>query len=106
MAEATSQGAKVIWVGMPPDAEPRASRAGWQILNGMVQAAARHSPGVAYVGRLDPHRHPDRSVHPVSGGEGQEVNVREPDGTHIAPGGAQVLSEPSRTMRNALHIVL
>ena len=36
---------------------------------------------------------------------GQEVNVREPDGTHIAPGGAEILSQVVlATMRDQLHI--
>jgi hypothetical protein len=36
---------------------------------------------------------------------GDEVNVREPDGTHISPGGAQVLSAVVEAhIRGDLHI--
>jgi hypothetical protein len=38
---------------------------------------------------------------------GQEVNVREPDGVHIAPGGAELISQSvMATIRDQLHIAL
>jgi lysophospholipase L1-like esterase len=91
MDEATSRGAKVIWVGMPPMQNPGLSAAMARI-NGLVAAEARKHAGVDYL--------PSWTVIGTAAGQfapylvegGQEVNVREPDGTHIAPGGAQVLS--------------
>lgn len=106
MAEATSQGAKVIWVGMPPMQNPGLS-VRMAHLNGLVQAVARHFASVDYLESSTLIGTPAGQFTPYLVVNGQEVNVREPDGTHIAPGGAQVLSGAvEQTMRNALHIVL
>ena len=104
MAEATSEGAKVIWVGMPPMQQPGLSSA-MAHLNGLVQAVASHFPAVDYLASWTLIGTPTGQFTPYLVVNGQEVNVREPDGTHIAPGGAQVLSGAvERAMRTTLHI--
>jgi hypothetical protein len=104
MAEATGQGARVIWVGMPPMQNPGLSSA-MQRINGLVQDAARAHSAVDFVGSWTVLGTPQGQFAPYLVVGGQEVNVREPDGTHIAPGGAQVLSSAVEdAMRAQLHI--
>ncbi len=107
MTEATSEGARVIWVGMPPMQDSGLSAAMAHI-NGIVQAAAaRGHPGVDFVSSWTVLGTPQGQFTPYLVVNGQEVNVREPDGTHIAPGGAEVLSTlVEDTMKSALHINL
>jgi uncharacterized protein len=106
MAEATSRGAKVVWVGMPPMQNPGLS-ADMAHIDGIVQAAARTHRGVDFVSTWTVLGTPEGQFTPYLVVNGQEVNVREPDGTHIAPGGAQVLSDVvESTFKSALHIRL
>jgi len=92
MQAATSAHARVLWVGMPPMSDP-VLNGKMQVLNGIYQAEASAHPGVTYF--------PSWTV--LSGAEGgyaaflpdtsgNEVQVREPDGTHISPAGAQRMS--------------
>jgi hypothetical protein len=106
MDEATSRGAKVIWVGMPPMQNPGLSGA-MQTLNGIVAAAAHTHRGVAYVDGWNLLGSSTGQFTPYLVVGGQEVNVREPDGTHIAPGGAQLLSlAVEDAIRTALKVAL
>ncbi|MGH8995390.1 MAG: SGNH/GDSL hydrolase family protein [Acidimicrobiales bacterium] len=91
MEEATSRGAKVVWIGMPPMQNPGLSTAMARI-NGLVASEARKHVGVDYVASWTLIGTAAGQFTPYLVEGGQEVNVREPDGTHIAPGGAQVLS--------------
>jgi hypothetical protein len=91
MAEATSRGAQVIWVGMPPMQDPTLSAA-MQRIDGIVQQAAPRHRGVEFLSSWTVLGTPAGQFTPYLVVAGQEVNVREPDGTHITPGGAQVLS--------------
>lgn len=93
MAEATSAGARVLWVGMPPMADPTLG-AKMQALDAIYQGQAAAHPGVTYLSSWTvlgdaqgayAQYLPDPS--------GSQVAVREPDGTHISPGGAERLSE-------------
>src|SRR6185437_6190952 len=94
MQIAQSKGAAVVWVGMPPMQNPGLN-AQMADLNGLAQqqAAAAHPP-VTFLGT-------DRSLGTAQGGYtafitnagGQVVNVRTPDGTHLTPGGGQVVAE-------------
>jgi uncharacterized protein len=89
--EATDRGAHVLLVGMPVMADPGLS-ARMQVLNQEFALAAR-SPGVTYFaswpvlsdasGAFETYL-PDAS--------GNEVQVREPDGTHITPAGGDRLA--------------
>lgn len=106
MSEASSQGAKVIWVGMPPMQDPGLN-ADMEHLDSLYQAEAAKNPNVTYVSSWTVLGTPQGQYTPFVESAGQEVNVREPDGTHIAPGGGQVLSETVMdTMRSQLHIAL
>jgi hypothetical protein len=91
MDEATAQGARVLWVGMPPMQAPGLSAA-MQRIDGLFQQAAAKNPNVDYVSSWTVLGTPSGQFTPYLVENGQEVNVREPDGTHITPGGAQVLS--------------
>jgi hypothetical protein len=105
MAEATSEGARVIWVGMPPMQNAGLSAAMAHI-NGLVQEAAKKYSAVDFVASWTVLGTPDGQFTPYLVEGGQEVNVREPDGTHIAPGGAQVLSVAVESAMHAqLHVV-
>jgi lysophospholipase L1-like esterase len=94
MQIAQSGGATVVWVGMPPMQNPGLS-AQMSDINAVAQqrAAAAHPP-VTYVST-------DKSLGTAQGGytafvtnaAGQVVNVREPDGTHLTPGGGQVVAQ-------------
>ncbi len=103
MSAAASGGAKVVWVGMPPMQNPQLS-AKMQALDTIYQAQAA-ATGATYISSWTVLGTPQGqyTAYLVSGG--QEVNVREPDGTHIAPGGAEILSQAViGTLRDQLHI--
>ena len=94
MQIAQSGGATVVWVGMPPMQAPGLN-AQMSDLNAVVQQqAAKANPPVTYLST-------DRSLGTAQGGytafvtngAGQVVNVRTPDGTHLTPGGGQVVAQ-------------
>jgi uncharacterized protein len=94
MQIAQSGGAAVLWVGMPPMQNPGLN-AQMSDLNAVVQQqAAKTHPSVTYLST-------DRSLGTAQGGytafitngAGQVVNVRTPDGTHLTPGGGQVVAQ-------------
>jgi lysophospholipase L1-like esterase len=106
MQEATSSGARVIWVGMPPMQDGGRSSA-MQTLDGIYQSQAQQIPGVTYVDGWALLSSPPGQYAAYLVSNGVEVNVREPDGTHVSPGGAEILSQAvMSTMRTQLHIVL
>ncbi len=94
MKIAQSGGATVVWVGMPP-MQNAGLNAQMSDVNAVVQqqAAAAKLP-VTYLSS-------DRSLGTAQGGytafitngAGQVVNVRTPDGTHMTPGGGEVLAQ-------------
>jgi uncharacterized protein len=94
MQIASSGGAAVLWVGMPPMQSPGLN-AQMSDVNAVVQQqAAKAHPPVTYLST-------DRSLGTAQGGytafitngAGQVVNVRTPDGTHLTPGGGQVVAQ-------------
>lgn len=106
MAEATSKGAKVIWVGMPPMQDPTLNQK-MQNINSIDQAQAAQNPNVDWMPSWNLLGGPQGVFQPYLEENGQEVNVREPDGVHIAPGGGEILSQAVMAqMRTALHIDL
>jgi len=92
MQIASSNGAKVIWVGMPPMQDP-GRNAAMEVLNDLVASEAKTVPGVTFLSSWHLLGGPAGQFTPYLVVDGQEVNVREPDGTHIAPGGGEVLSQ-------------
>jgi len=104
MSEATSTGAHLVWIGMPPMQNPGLST-DMSTLDGIYQAEAAQMPGVTYLGSGNIIAPGGFTAYLDVGGN--EVNVREPDGTHIAPGGAELISQAIiTTMRQQLHIQL
>jgi len=94
MQVAGSTGAAVVWVGMPPMQNPALS-AQMADLNTIVkQQAAAAKPPVTFIDTF-------KSLGTPMGGytafttnaAGQIVNTRTPDGTHLTPGGGQVVAQ-------------
>jgi lysophospholipase L1-like esterase len=94
MQIAGSGGATVVWVGMPPMQDPGLN-AQMSDVNAVVQHQATLAhPAVTFVST-------DKSLGTTQGGytafvtnaAGQIVNVRTPDGTHLTPGGGQVVAQ-------------
>jgi uncharacterized protein len=94
MQIAESGGAAALWVGMPPMQNPGLS-AQMTDLNAVVQhQASLARPQVTFIST-------DKSLGTPQGGytafvtnaAGQVVNVRTPDGTHLTPGGSQVVAQ-------------
>jgi hypothetical protein len=91
--EANAGGAHVLWVGMPPMANPLLNAELDQI-NGIVQAQVAKVPGkAAYLSSVpvlgDAHGNYTAYLTTPSG----VINVRTTDGIHLAPGGAERLSQ-------------
>ena len=105
MQEAASTGAKVVWVGMPPMQDPGRSAA-MATLDGIYQTEAAKY-GVTYVSSTAVVGTPQGGYTAYVQANGQEVNVRTPDGTHLAPGGAELLSQAViATLRSQLHLAI
>ena len=105
MQLAGSQGAKVIWVGMPPMQNPTLS-AQMADLNTIVQQqAALQKPPVTYISSWSLLGNPPGTYTAfITNASGQVINVRTPDGTHMTPAGGEVLSQAVLNyMRSSLH---
>jgi len=94
MQIAGSGGATVIWVGMPPMQNPGLN-AQMSDVNAVVQQqAVKAQPPVIYLSTDHTLGTPQGGYTAfVTNGAGQVVNVRTPDGTHLTPGGGQVVSQ-------------
>ena len=106
MQLAASTGAKVLWVGMPPMADGGRSAAMGH-LDAIFSAEAAKFPGV--VTYVDPNATlaPGGQYTAYLSTGGQQTQVRTPDGTHIAPSGAELLSRAVMgVMRQQLGIQL
>ncbi len=105
--EANAGGAHVLWVGMPPMANPLLN-AELEQINGIVQAQVAKVPGKAvYLSSVpvlgDAHGNYTAYLTTSSG----VINVRTTDGIHLAPGGAELLSQAVvASMRSQLRIDL
>ena len=91
---ARSTGAEVVWVGMPPMQNPGLN-AQMADLNAIVkQQAIEAKPPFTFIDT-------DKSLGTPTGGytafttnaAGQIVNTRTPDGTHLTPGGGQMVAQ-------------
>jgi hypothetical protein len=107
MAQADSAGAQVVWVGMPPMQNPDLS-ARMANINAIDAAQAAKHRRVTFLSSWTILGTPQGQFTPyLTTPDGQEVNVREPDGTHISPGGAEVLSQAIiDVFTHQLHVVL
>ena len=94
MQIASSTGAAVVWVGMPPMQDPTLSGQMADLDSIVQHAAAAAKPPVAFVSTT-------KSLGTPTGGytafetnaAGQIVNTRTPDGIHLTPGGSQVAAQ-------------
>lgn len=94
MQIAGSTGALVVWVGMPPMQNPTLSAQMADLNTIAKQQAAAAKPPVTFIDT-------DKSLGTPTGGytafttnaAGQIVNTRTPDGTHLTPGGGQVVAQ-------------
>ena len=106
--EANQGGAHVLWVGMPPMANLLLNAELGQI-NGIVQGQVAARPGKAiYLSSVpvlgDAHGNYTAFL---TNSSGATINVRTTDGIHLAPGGAELLSQAvMAAMRTQLHIDL
>jgi hypothetical protein len=106
--EATAGGAHVLWVGMPPMAGAQLNGE-MQVVNGIVEAQIAARPGRATYLSSAPalgDAHGNFTAY-LPSASGAEINVRTPDGIHLAPGGGERLSQAVlASMRSTLHIDL
>lgn len=89
---AVSSGARVLWVGMPPMADPTLSSK-MQLLNGIYEHETQLYRGASYFPSWPVLSSNGVFAAYLPDASGNEVQVREPDGTHISPAGAERLSQ-------------
>jgi len=108
MRLAQSQGATVIWVGMPPMQNPALSAKMSDIDAVDQQQAAQRQPPVDFISSWTLLGTAQGGYTPfITNGSGQVVNVRTPDGIHLTPAGGEVLSQAVvNYLRGPLHIHL
>jgi hypothetical protein len=108
MQLAASAGAKVFWVGMPPMQNPVRS-AEMADINGVDRhEATLRKPKAHFVSSwtlLGTAQGAYTAF--ITNAAGQVVNIRTPDGTHLAPAGGEVLSQRVvNFLRGTLHVHL
>jgi hypothetical protein len=98
MSEATAQGQRMLWVGMPIMPSGGASQQ-MLLLNSIAAGQATIHPGVSYLDSwhvfVDGSGKYSAYLPDASGGEQQ---VREPDGIHLARGGSDRLADLAITV--------
>jgi hypothetical protein len=93
MAAATGAGARVLWIGMPPMADPTLN-AKMENLNSIDQSQATAHTGVTYFASWSVLANAQGQYTAfLPDATGNEVQVRDPDGTHLSQPGAQRLSQ-------------
>ncbi|NNN20808.1 MAG: DUF459 domain-containing protein [Acidimicrobiales bacterium] len=105
MQEATSMGRYVMWVGQPPMQSPGLSSE-MTMINEIDFTQALKIPHVTYIPSDGPLSGGQGGfVQYVSDAQGNQIQVRTPDGIHIAPGGADILGQAVEVeMQKILHI--
>jgi lysophospholipase L1-like esterase len=94
MQIAESDGATVIWVGMPPMQNPTLSSEMGDINTLDQQQALLAHPPVHFLSCWTLLGTAQGGYTPfITNASGQAVNVRTPDGTHLTPAGGEVLSQ-------------
>ena len=108
MKLAQSQGATVIWVGMPPMQNPALSAKMSDVDAVDQQQAAQRKPAVNYISSWTLLGTAQGTYAPfITNGAGQVVNVRTPDGIHLTSAGGEVLSQTVLNfLRGPLHFSL
>jgi hypothetical protein len=93
MTEATTAGAKVLWVGMPVMSDPAFS-AEMAKLNEVYKAEAAAHRAVSYLSAWAVLSGPSQRYEEAAPGPGGTTLVlRGPDGIHLATGGADLLAK-------------
>jgi lysophospholipase L1-like esterase len=105
---AQSEGATVLWVGMPPMQRPQLSSEMADINAIDQRQAALSTPPVHFISSWTLLGTPQGAYTPfITNGSGQVVNVRTPDGIHLTPAGGEVLSQAVLNyLRGPLHVDL
>jgi uncharacterized protein len=105
---AQSEGATVLWVGMPPMQRPQLSSEMADIDALDQRQAALSTPPVHFISSWTLLGTPQGAYTPfITNGAGQVVNVRTPDGIHLTPAGGEVLAQTVLNyLRGPLHIDL
>ncbi len=97
MQTAVASGARVLWIGMPPMADP-VLNAQMENLNDIDQSQAALHHGVTYFASWPVLSNAQGHYSAfLPNASGAEIQVRDLDGTHIAPPGAQRLSQAAIT---------
>lgn len=90
--EATDAGARVVWVGMPPMADPDLNAA-MELEDAIYQSQTAPFPGALYVSSTPVLGSPSGGYETSRpGAAGQPVVLRTPDGVHLTPAGAALLA--------------
>jgi hypothetical protein len=90
--EATGAGARVVWVGMPPMADPDLDAA-MDLEDAIYRSQSAAFPGALYVPSTPVLGSPSGGYETTGpGATGQPVVLRTPDGVHLTPAGAGVLA--------------
>lgn len=94
MHEVLATGAKLIWVGLPimgPNAA--VTNANMAMLNSIYAAQARAHPGVIYFPTWALFSDAEGDyTQDITNAEGEQVEARDPDEVHLAPGGYDYLA--------------
>jgi hypothetical protein len=108
MRLAGSQGATVIWVGMPPMQNPVLSAKMSDVDAVDQQQAGLLKPPVDFLSSWTVLGTAQGGYAPfITNGAGQVINVRTPDGIHLTPAGGEILSQLVQNyLRGTLHFVL
>jgi hypothetical protein len=108
MELAQSEGATVIWVGMPPMQRAALSAEMSDIDAVDQQQAALREPAVDFISTWTLLGTAQGAYAPfITNAAGQVINVRTPDGIHLTPAGGEVLSQTVLNyLRGRLHIVI
>jgi uncharacterized protein len=108
MSLAQSDGATVIWVGMPPMQSPQLSAQMSDVNAVDQQQAVLRRPPVDFISSWTLLGTPQGKYTAfITNASGQVLNVRTPDGIHLTPSGGEVLSQAVLNyLRGSLHFDL
>lgn len=92
MSEATSAGARVIWVGMPIMQDPTLS-SNVKLMNSIFERQAASHPGVTYLPSWNLFTNAaGQYTATTTGANGQTYILRDPDGIHLDSAGGDLLA--------------
>jgi hypothetical protein len=91
ISEATSTGAHVLWVGMPPMASSQLN-ADMHHLDYLYQTQVKRHIGATYLSSVPSLGGPRGSFTYFKTVDGSLQNIRTDDGIHLQPSGAQLLA--------------